>query len=141
MASSSREPHTSEFLIPFSIDRIAICESLPDAEYKSLPELIEAYQSHAYRKGYAVVLADSKSLKIPNRVGRELYINVTGGESQVRIMENLHSTRKRADTGSRKCNCRFAVEAQELGEGSERWRGRILVDYHNHTPSQEVTSD
>jgi hypothetical protein len=50
----------------------------------------------------------------------------------------MHKSRKRANTGSRKCNCPFMIEAQEHPTG--KWRGRVLVEYHNHDPSAEATS-
>jgi hypothetical protein len=85
------------------------------------------------------VLGDSAGMNRPNRMGRRVvYRCDRWGKPQIRKKEDIYESRKRANTGSRKCNCPFLIEAQELPSG--QWRGRMKVEFHNHDPSDQVTS-
>jgi hypothetical protein len=89
-----------------------ISPRLLDAEYDSYALLYAAYKSHAYNRGYGVVLADSKGLNRPNKLGkRVVYRCDRWGKGQARRNLDLHKSRKRANTGNRKCNCLFMIEA------------------------------
>ncbi|KAI0998776.1 hypothetical protein K3495_g9420 [Podosphaera aphanis] len=104
--------------------RIKIDYPLPDAEYESLERLLAAYQSHAYGKGYGVVLNAKKQ----NKEGqRTIHMCDKRGKAQ-----NLPSQK---NTGSRKTNCSFRIVAQEKAFG---WRGYILEEHHNHEPSDDL---
>ncbi|KAI0999240.1 hypothetical protein K3495_g8957 [Podosphaera aphanis] len=61
--------------------RIKIGDPLPDAEYESLERLLAAYQSHAYGKGYGVVLNAKNKLKEGQRI---IYMCDSGGKAQDR---------------------------------------------------------
>jgi hypothetical protein len=139
MSSDTIAHHSSDASIDFPTIRVKIGEPLPDATYDSLPELLQAYQSHSYGRGYGVVLADSKGMNKPNKLGRRsVYRCDRWGKPQNRKNPDMHASRKRAGTGSRKCNCPFMIEAQELPAGT--WRGRIIEKYHNHQGTEQVTS-
>ena len=45
-----------------STEQYCFGDSLPETTYPSMTEFLAAYNTHAYDKGYAVVLADSKGL-------------------------------------------------------------------------------
>ena len=73
MSSSTENPlHPSDAPIPVSTTRRMIGPRLPDAEYDSYALLHAAYESYAYNRGYGVVLADSKGLNRPNKLGRRV---------------------------------------------------------------------
>ncbi|KAI0999282.1 hypothetical protein K3495_g8918 [Podosphaera aphanis] len=111
--------------------RIKIGDPLPDAECESLERLLAAYQSHAYGKGYGVVL----NAKNKNKEGQcIIYMCDKGGKAQDRKKKDLHPSKKRKNTDSRKTNCPFRTIAQEKAVG---WRGYILEEHHNHEPSDD----
>ncbi|KAI0996136.1 hypothetical protein K3495_g12045 [Podosphaera aphanis] len=56
MTGNNREAHLSDLPLINPTTRMEIGDPLPDAEYESLEHLLAAYQSHAYGKGYKVVL-------------------------------------------------------------------------------------
>ncbi|KAI0992279.1 hypothetical protein K3495_g15907, partial [Podosphaera aphanis] len=85
--------------------RIKIGDPLLDAEYESLERLLAAYQSHAY-----------------------------GRKGSGRKKKDLHPSKERKNTGSRKTNCPFRIIAQEKAVG---WRGYILEEHHNHELSDD----
>ena len=64
-----------------------------------------------------------------------LCIGVTGEATK---QADMQASRMRAGTGSRKCNCPFIIETQELPGGT--WRGRIIEEHHNHQGTEQVTS-
>jgi hypothetical protein len=72
--SSSTENlyYSSNAPIPFLIIRRTIGPRFKDTEYDSQAALFAAYESYLYDKGYSVVLADSKGLKRPNKIGRRV---------------------------------------------------------------------
>jgi hypothetical protein len=128
--------HPSDSPLSFPDIRIKIGELLPEAMYDGLPQLMNAYVSHSYNRGYGVVLGyKGKVNKLGNRT---IYWCDRSGKPRDRKNKNLDPSRKRANTGSRCCDCPFKIEAQELPGG--RWRGRVLNEYHNHTASEETTS-
>ncbi|KAI1007435.1 hypothetical protein K3495_g789 [Podosphaera aphanis] len=111
--------------------RIKIGDPLPDAEYESLERLLAAYQSQAYGKGYGVVL----NAKNKNKEGqRIIYMCDKGGKAQDRKKKDLHPSKKRKNTGSRKTNCHFRIIAQEKAVG---WKDYVLEEHHNHEPSDD----
>ncbi|KAI1000983.1 hypothetical protein K3495_g7213 [Podosphaera aphanis] len=61
MAVNNR--HISDLPLGNPTIKIEIGDPLPDAEYDSLDRLLAAHQSHAYGKGYGVVL-NAKNKKI-----------------------------------------------------------------------------
>jgi hypothetical protein len=139
MSSDSIARHPSDAPIDFPTIRVKIGEPLPDTTYASLPELLAAYQPHSYGRGYGVVLADSRGMNKPNKLGRRcVYRCDRWGKPQNRKNPDMHASRKRAGTGSRRCNYPFMIEAQELPEST--WRGRIIEEYHNHQGTEHVTS-
>ncbi|KAI0996833.1 hypothetical protein K3495_g11349 [Podosphaera aphanis] len=111
--------------------RIKIGDPLPDTEYESLERLLAAYQSHAHGKGYGVVLNAKNKIKEGQRI---IYICDKGGKAQDRKKKDLHPSKKRKNTGSRKTNCPSQIIAQEKAVG---WRGYILEEHHNHEPSDD----
>jgi hypothetical protein len=131
--------HSSDTPIPFPDIRRIIGPCLLDTEYPSLLTLLAAYESHSYSEGYSVVLADSLRMKRPNKLSkRVIYRCDCWGKLQIRKKKDVHESRKRANTGSKKCNCPFLIEAQELPSG--QWRGSTKIEHYNHDPSNEVTS-
>ena len=59
-----------------------------------------------------------------------------GGKPRDRKNKDLHPSKKRPNTGSRKTDCPYRIIAQEQGEGGT-WRGYILEEHHNHEPSDD----
>jgi hypothetical protein len=70
MSSEWSDP--SDVPIEISTTQIKIGEPLPSTFYPSREALLEAYQSHALGKGYAIVLADSAGINRPNQIGRRV---------------------------------------------------------------------
>jgi hypothetical protein len=71
MFSLTEKPrYSSDSPIPFPDIYRTIGPRLPDAEYLLLPSLLAVYESYLYRKGYSVMLADSRDMKKPNKLGR-----------------------------------------------------------------------
>jgi hypothetical protein len=140
MSSSTKTPcHSSDTPIPFPDIRRTIGPRLLNTEYPSLLTLLAAYKSHSYSEGYGVVLVDSLRMKRPNKLGRRVvYRCDRWGKPQIRKKKDVYKSRKRANTGSRKCNCPFLIKAQELP--FSQWRGSTKIEHHNHNPSNEVTS-
>ena len=135
MSSSTEKPrHPSDSPIPFPDIYRTIGPRLPDAEYLLLPSLLAMYKSYLYRKGYSIMLADNRDMKKPNKLGRRtIYRCDRWRKPQDRKNKNLYLSRKRIYIGSRKYNCPFLIEAQELPSG--KWRGRILEENHNYDSS------
>jgi hypothetical protein len=113
MASSTTTPlHLSEAPIPTSIELQKFGSSLKDAKYPILAALLAAYKSHSYGRGYGVVKANSSRIKKPNKLGRRtIYQYDRWGKPQIRKKKEIYSSRKRANIGSRKCNCPFIIKA------------------------------
>lgn len=133
MADEEREAHSSDAPLPFPTVRQKIGEPLPDAVYASSTALLAAYQAYAYNKGYGVVL----NAKNKNKEGaRVIYMCDKGGKPRDRKNNDLHPSKKRPNTGSRKTDCPYRIIAQEQGEGGT-WRGYILEEHHNHEPSDD----
>jgi hypothetical protein len=137
MSSEWSDP--SDVPIEISTTQIKIGEPLPSTFYPSREALLEAYQSHALGKGYAIVLADSAGINRPNQIGRRVvYKCDRWGKYITKKAEEIHPS-KRRNVKSRKTGCKFAIEAQEhISDG--RWKGSILHEDHNHGPSEEITS-
>ena len=55
-SSAAALSHPSDSPLPFPDIRIKIGEPLPEATYDNLPQLMNAYVSHSYNRGYGVVL-------------------------------------------------------------------------------------
>lgn len=129
-----RELHPSEATIAFSASRILIGEPLPNATYASCDAALQAYQSHAYNKGYAVILDDRRSNKEGSRVR---FMCDLGRAPRDRRNQDLHTSKKRPNAGSRKTNCPFRIVAQEQRDDG-LWRCYISEEYHNHEASDAV---
>ena len=135
MASSSSASQNPEY----TESEIILGDPLPDALYPSCEALQAAYQQHAYNKGYAIVTVDSKGLERPNKQGRRVVYGCDRwGVFKSKKQEGIHESRKRANTSTRKCNCPFRIEAQELA--NKEWQGKLLVLHHNHTGTLETSS-
>ena len=133
MADEEREAHASDAPLPFPTIRQKNHCLTRSTVYVSATALLAAYQAHAYNKGYGVVL----NAKNKNKEGaRVIYMCDKGGKPRDRKNEDLHPSKKRPNTGSRKTDCPYRIIAQEQGKGGT-WRGYILEEHHNHEPSDD----
>jgi hypothetical protein len=103
------------------------------ANYPDLPTTIAALQAHAKANGYALVQRDARprrALFVCDRAGK---YNPKGKKTDV------HPSRKRKNTGSKKCGCMMRVSLiQDLLSG--QWETKVLEGSHNHGSSADATA-
>ncbi|KAI1000954.1 hypothetical protein K3495_g7244 [Podosphaera aphanis] len=68
MAGNNREAHISGLPHVNLTIRMMIGDPLSEAEYESIERLLAAYQSHAYGKGYVVVLNAKNKIEENQRI-------------------------------------------------------------------------
>lgn len=107
-SNATRELHSSEAPLDFSIDRLKLGDLLPDCEYNTCANLLAAYRTYAYNKGYGVVLDYTDKNKKRAKI---IYMCDKGGKPRDRKNENLHPSKKRPNAGLRKTNCPFRIIA------------------------------
>ena len=125
--------------------QIIIGEPLPDAEYESHEAVENAYRQHARGKGYSVVKVDTGGLKkYSKKTGRKVVFGCDrwgkhDPSKTLKVNPDVHKSKRRKGTSSRKCNCPFRIVAIE-DPVTLRWKAFIKEEHHNHDPSSEPTS-
>jgi hypothetical protein len=129
--------HSSDTPIPFPDIRRIIGPCLLDTEYPSLLTLLAAYESHSYSEGYSVVLADSLRMKRPNKLSkRVIYRCDCWGKLQIRKKKDVHESRKRANTGSKKCS--YPSHRKRALESNEDATALIQRLLNRRTPAATI---
>ena len=125
----AREAHASDAIAEFPIDIIFLGVNLADAEYDSQDQLLEAYISHAFKNGYAVVL-DYKCSK--SKLPKFIYMCDRSRKPRDRKNTDLYKSKRRPNTGSQKCNCPFCIYAKQRED--RKWEGTIAEKqaYYNY---------
>ena len=97
----------------------------PEAIYPTNAALFIAIQAHGRDNGYAIRVWSGK----PNRV---LYDCDRSGKYDSKGKKpDMHSSRQRNNTGSKKCGCKMRVAG--VYEGGS-WILKVIKDTHNHGP-------
>jgi hypothetical protein len=103
----------------------------PEAIYPDPATAFTAIQAHARQHGYAVCRRDSRRNKEVYTCDRAGQYNPKGKSSQV------HPSKQRNNTGSKKCGCLMRVVLQ-LDEVSNMWNLEVPHAAHNHSPSSAI---
>jgi hypothetical protein len=137
--------HPSDQQITYPTVQTIIGEPLPSAEYESHEAVENAYQQHALDKGYGVVKVDTGGLKkYSKKKGRKVVFGCDrwgkyDPSKAVKANPEVHESKRRKGTSSRKCNCPFRIFAIE-DPVTLKWKAFIKEEHHNHDPSSESTS-
>ena len=137
--------HISDEQIVYPTARIIIGEPLPGAEYESYEAVENAYRQHALGKGYGVVKVDTGGLKKYSKTsGRKVVFGCDrwgkyDPSKALKVNPEVHESKRRKGTSSRKCNCPFRIFAIE-DPATLKWKAFIKEEHHNHGPSSEPTS-
>jgi hypothetical protein len=98
----------------------------PEAIYSTKDALFSAIQAHGRENGYAIIIRST----LKNRI---LYdCDRAGAYDSKGKNPATHPSRKRNNTGSKKCGCKMRVAGVQQ-EGS--WALKVIEDTHNHGPS------
>ena len=105
----------------------------PAAIYSDISTCFSAIQAHARANGYAFMQRDTR----PNRV---VFVCDREGKYRPKGKQiDTHPTRKRLNTGSKKCGCRMrAVLVQDKVTG--KWELVIMEATHNHARSLDSSA-
>jgi hypothetical protein len=100
----------------------------PEAIYADIPTLFAAIQAHASNNRYAFRIRNTQQ----NRI---IYDCDRGSQYSLKSKNpNMHSTKRRNNTSSKKCGYKMRVIAiRDLVSGS--WALKILEAIYNHMPS------
>jgi len=137
--------HLSDRQIEYPTVQILIGEPLPDAEYDAYEDVETAYRQHSLGKGYGIVKVDTGGLKKYNKKsGRKVVYGcdrwgINKPDKSTKGNADIHKSKRRKASSSRKCNCPFRIHAIE-DPSTLKWRAFIKEQYHNHEPSSESTS-
>ena len=105
----------------------------PAATYSDITTGFAAFQAHAKANGYALLQQDTKpfrALFVCDRAGK---YNLKGKRPDV------HPSKKRKNTGSKKCGCQMRVTLAK-DRVSEQWQVKVLEATHNHAASADFTA-
>jgi hypothetical protein len=108
---------------------------LPPAEaaYLDPTTAFTAIQAHAKAYGYALIQRD----KTPTRI---LYTCDRAGKYSAKGKDpNMHKSKQRVNTGSKKCSCLMRVSLC-FDSVSSTWVLKVLEATHTHGPSAAVTA-
>jgi len=127
---ADRTPDTrpSDQQIAYPTTQTIIDEPLPDAEYESHEAVENAYRQHALGKGYGVVKVDTGGLKkYSKKSGRKVVFGCDrwgkyDASKALKVNPEVHESKRRKGTSSRKCNCPFRIVAVEV-EMEGRYKG------------------
>ena len=100
----------------------------PEAIYTDIPTLVAAIQAHASSNGYAFCTRSTQPHRILYTCDREGQYNPKGKTPSV------HPTKRRKNTGSKKCGCMMRAVAKRTADGMA-WELKIMEATHNHRPS------
>lgn len=129
--ASVREAHSSDAPLPFPILRIKLGPRINEnIEYNSYEDAFIAFQQYCASHGYSIVVCGHNK----NKKGEtRLYNCDRGGIPRDRKNKELHSSKKRTNTGSRKINCPFRIDLKQLSSG--KWNIAYKEECHNHEAS------
>lgn len=99
----------------------------PEAQYTSRELAFQAVLTHARHHGYAVFKHSTKPERLVIACDRAGKYDPRGKDPEV------HKSRQRKDTGTKKCGCLMRVEARR--DPTNQWIVRVLEGAHNHGPS------
>jgi hypothetical protein len=105
----------------------------PEAVYPDIDTGFAAIQAHAKAHGYALVQRDKKATRVLYTCDRAGKYDSKGKNP------NVHISRQRKNTGSKKCECLMRVVLR-LDQISSTWSLKVLETTHNHGPSIAVTA-
>lgn len=116
----------------------------PTATYPDYNTGFEAIQAHARLNGYAVYIRDKQPPKQPpNRVTVCCDKGPEGYQDKGK-RPDVHETKRRKNTGSKKCGCKFRVEIKlqepKLPGESPVWQVRDIGKAHNHGRSADISA-
>jgi len=120
--------HPSHQQIAYPTTQTIIGEPLPDAEYEWHEAVENAYRQHALGKGYGVVKVDTGGLKkYSKKSGRKVVFGCDrwgkyDASKALKVNPEVHESKRRKGTSSRKCNCPFRIVAVEV-EMEGRYKG------------------
>jgi hypothetical protein len=105
----------------------------PEAVYADLSTAIAAIQGHAKCNGYALFKRDGK----PNRI---VYACDRYGKPEAKAKNpDLHDSKKRAGSRSKKCGCQMRV-ALKKDQITGSWQLEVLKGAHNHNASADPSA-
>ena len=105
----------------------------PAAVYCDIPTGFTALQAHAKANGYALRQRDVKPFRV-------LYICDRAGKYDSRGKhKDIDSSKKRPNTGSKKCGCQMRVTLIK-DRISEQQEVKVLEGTHNHAASADSTA-
>ncbi|RKF74275.1 hypothetical protein GcM3_090031, partial [Golovinomyces cichoracearum] len=117
---------------------MALGEPLPDAEYDTPEDVLQAYQDCGKLNGYDLVFEYERNRKKKGK--SRIYQCDRGGKYRDRKNPNLHESKRRGfkkngETRTRKTGCKFKIQALLIPSG--KWRGSIVEgkEFHNHEAS------
>ncbi|RKF81549.1 hypothetical protein GcM1_181005 [Golovinomyces cichoracearum] len=104
-----RELHPSDSPFPNSTIQIRLGEPLPDAEYNTPEDVLQAYQDHSKLNGYGVVFEYERNRKKKGKIRINHFDR--GGKYRDRNNPNLHESKRRGfkkngETRTRKAGCK-----------------------------------
>ena len=106
---------------------------LPEAVYPDPATGFAAIQAHAKAHGYALFRRTSNTTKV-------IYTCDRAGKYDPRGKDpNIHGSKQRKGTGSKKCGCLMRVELRQDNVLSS-WMVKVLEPIHNHGPSVSNTA-
>jgi hypothetical protein len=103
------------------------------ASYKDLSTGFAALQAHAKANGYALFKRDGKRTRVVYACDRAGKYDSKGKQL------NTHSTKRRTQTASKKCDCKMQV-ALRFDNNCQLWHVESLESIRNHPSSQAPTA-
>jgi hypothetical protein len=109
-----------------------VCGPAPsEALYKDLDTLFAAIQAHARDNGYAFFTRNKKPRRVVYACDRAGKYDPKGKDPDV------HPSKRRKNTGSKKCDCQMKVAATQQADG---WMLKVIEATHNHGPFAAPTA-
>jgi hypothetical protein len=116
----------------------------PTATYPDIETAFQAIEAHAQENGYAVYICDRQPPKKPTT---RVTLCCDKGPDSYRDSKKLdvHETKRRKNTGTKKCGCKFRVEIK-LDEklftaaDSPVWQVKDIGKPHNHRRSSDISA-
>ena len=131
LAPLVRQAHPSDAPLDFPTIRVRLGPRMDESiEYDSYDELFQTFQKHCAPHGYSLVFRSQNKYK--NGITR-FYDCDRGGKPRDRKNQDTHVSKKRDNTGSRKVNCPFRINAKKLLSG--KWKIEYKEENHNHEAS------
>jgi hypothetical protein len=115
------------------------------ATYPDIDTAFQAIEAHARINGYAVYIRDKQPPK-PRPTTRVTVCCDKGPDGYRDNKDpNVHETKRRKNTGSKKCGCKFRVEIKldkklSIAADSQVWRVKDMGNEHNHGRSSALSA-